>query len=909
MPLGFGIRLSHGLPTTFDPELRTLIRQGKLQPIRIVASLLNLYRALEAPHPEFSVETISRPHPKLEGPLWEDFQIFCRDIFPRILEQHRGSPLAHFKYVSGLYHIVSSAGANVTGPAMAGIVRDAQAWSIQKVNHVLEWFRFHGDMEALRLLATVSKEAHFCPEEKIPNKGDTEVTNPGPSSGPKKTLVDYMKAHAAALNEHMMSGKPYSEFSFPTEQEYLKCDASEAPSTMPLGTYPSMSRFFWGTRDRFSTTGVPEGHPMFERENVHAPILGRLHAIDEPAGKVRVVAIADYWTQVAMKPIHERLFEILEGIKTDATFDQIGSVNSYFQKGFTPHWSFDLKSATDLIPLDLYRVVLPPFFIERDGSLDRANDLINRWSLILTDRDWLLPDGKGFVRYGTGQPMGALSSWASMALVHHALVQFSAWKAGQTTWFSSYRVLGDDVDIAKVPAVAENYQSSCTAFHITIGLLKSLRSEKNVFEFANQRFMPTGNISPLSYKEELQAQSWTGRLEFARRILARFGTSLKDSAAALLRKAATGTQWRILHPGSDGGRSTDMRNLFRFCLVNPFHNWKVLTIDSVIEWVLLVLPEHDRKQVLHSVKSTEQTSMSFSKIFTKRLLEYTLAQASKKLGQVPEAYTVTFTKAKDRIPIQNLVLDWNRHHLHLQILKDHEGRPDVSAEQLRKLLSGFYVSDDGTEGYRVSVPGKAEKDFNATFSILYLMACFFKRNDQIKQDLKKLISDLETEIKYLEHNFSMFEGMKVRNELFNPFRKALELYATYGNMSKPILVDFGKPMSEYLSVEQIRSPATGIFAKNTLIRPETESLSAPMSALQLSLAEAFGVSIPGIPLVRFDGLMSSNKGKWMKRLENAFADYSANDAIARAIDLNLGNVIKHNRWRKSGGRVELPWVG
>jgi len=908
MPLGLGIRLSHGLPTTWDPELRTLIRQGKLQPIRIVASLLNLYRALEAPHPDFSVETISRPHPKLEGPLWEDFQVFCRDIFPRILEQHRGSPLAHFKYTSGLYHIVSSAGANVTGPAMAGIVRDAQAWSIQKVNHVLEWFRFHGDMEALRLLATVSKEAHFCPEEKIPEKGDSESTKPAPSSDQDRIKI-YMKAHGDALNKHMMSGKPYSEFSFPTEEEYFACEDQETSSIMPLGTYPTMSRFFWGTRDRFSTTGIPEGHPVFERENVHAPILGRLHAIDEPAGKVRVVAIADYWTQVAMKPIHERLFEILRGIKTDATFDQIGSVNSYFQKGFIPHWSFDLKSATDLIPLDLYKVVLPPFFIERDGSLDRANELITRWSKILTDRDWLLPDGKGFVRYGTGQPMGALSSWASMALVHHALVQFSAWKAGQTTWFSSYRVLGDDVDIAKVPAVAENYQSSCTAFHITIGLLKSLHSKKNVFEFANQRFMPEGNISPLSYKEELQAQSWTGRLEFARRILARFGTSLKDSTAALLRKAATGTQWRILHPGSDGGRSTDMRNLFRFCLVNPFQNWKVLTIDSVIEWVLLVLPKEDQDKVRHSVKSTEKTSMSFSKIFTKRLLEYTLAQASKKLGQVPEAYTATFTQQKDRNPINKLVLDWNRHHLHLRILKDFEGRPDVSAEYLNRLLSGFLVSDDGTEGYRLSVPGKAEYDYNATFSILYLMACFSKRNDQIKQDLKKLVSDLENEIKYLEHNFNMFIGMKVRNELFNPFNKAIELYAEYSNISKPILVDFGKPMSEYLSVEQIRSPATGIFAKNTFIRPETEILSAPMSALQLALAEAFGTCIPGIPLVRFDGLMSSNKGKWMKRLENAFSDYSENDAIARAIDIHLGSVQRQIRWHKSGGRVELPWVG
>lgn len=34
------------------------------------------------------------------------------------------------------------------------------------------------------------------------------------------------------------------------------------------------------------------------------------------------------------------------------------------------------------------------------------------------------------VRYSVGQPMGALSSWAMLAMVHHAIVQFSAFRAG-----------------------------------------------------------------------------------------------------------------------------------------------------------------------------------------------------------------------------------------------------------------------------------------------------------------------------------------------------------------------------------------------------------------------------------------------------------------------------------------------
>jgi hypothetical protein len=34
------------------------------------------------------------------------------------------------------------------------------------------------------------------------------------------------------------------------------------------------------------------------------------------------------------------------------------------------------------------------------------------------------------VRYEVGQPMGALSSWAMLALTHHFIVQFAARRCG-----------------------------------------------------------------------------------------------------------------------------------------------------------------------------------------------------------------------------------------------------------------------------------------------------------------------------------------------------------------------------------------------------------------------------------------------------------------------------------------------
>lgn len=39
----------------------------------------------------------------------------------------------------------------------------------------------------------------------------------------------------------------------------------------------------------------------------------------------------------------------------------------------------------------------------------------------------------GSVRYGVGQPMGILSSWAMLALTHHVIVQYSAMLVGYKT--------------------------------------------------------------------------------------------------------------------------------------------------------------------------------------------------------------------------------------------------------------------------------------------------------------------------------------------------------------------------------------------------------------------------------------------------------------------------------------------
>jgi len=65
-------------------------------------------------------------------------------------------------------------------------------------------------------------------------------------------------------------------------------------------------------------------------ENVNSEIvdknLGRLAIKKEPAGKVRVFAMVDVWTQSVLKPLHDFLFDFLKRLPNDGTFDQQASV-------------------------------------------------------------------------------------------------------------------------------------------------------------------------------------------------------------------------------------------------------------------------------------------------------------------------------------------------------------------------------------------------------------------------------------------------------------------------------------------------------------------------------------------------------------------------------------------------------
>lgn len=176
-------------------------------------------------------------------------------------------------------------------------------------------------------------------------------------------------------------------------------------------------------------------------------ITSKLSTKVEVGGKTRLFAVVDWFTQSSLQGLHKLLFRFLTGIPEDGTFDHsalskiisvwtIDDINPNLE-----HSSMDLSAATDRLPSGL-QYVLMKFII--------GSDLAKLWLSIMTERDFKQPSPyTGFSRYECGQPMGALSSWAMLAITHHVIVSVcstydpNAGKSG----LPIYGVIGDDVAI------------------------------------------------------------------------------------------------------------------------------------------------------------------------------------------------------------------------------------------------------------------------------------------------------------------------------------------------------------------------------------------------------------------------------------------------------------------------------
>lgn len=278
---------------------------------------------------------------------------------------------------------------------------------------------------------------------------------------------------------------------------------------------------------------VPWGLP-----DMDSPLLGKLAFLDEPAGKVRVVAMVDIITQTLFKPLHDWLFSLLRRIPQDGTFDQWAPVQVLLDKGVKDVFSYDLSAATDRLPLPLQETLIGWLIGEESASI---------WASLLVGRTYSISlktaEKRGLAstsyKYGAGQPMGAYSSWAMLALTHHFCVQYAAWqvKVCKGQWFTDYAVLGDDVIIGQ-KAVAEAYHLFMTkVLHVEIQLAKCMLSSNGSFEFAKRTVVRNADATPVSLKGFIGGLR---NLPVMEGILAKLGIDFRNSISRVLRALGYG---------------------------------------------------------------------------------------------------------------------------------------------------------------------------------------------------------------------------------------------------------------------------------------------------------------------------------------------------------------------------------
>lgn len=252
--------------------------------------------------------------------------------------------------------------------------------------------------------------------------------------------------------------------------------------------------------------------------------LSQLALKEEAAGKVRVFALVDVFTQSILNPLHKYLFSILKEIPNDGTFDQDSSVQRSKEKAKLSGkaYSFDLTSATDRIPADLTGSLLE--------ALTGLKGLGSSWYQLVTNRPFsfnpkalskLIRDGdvpsdtNNLFYYSVGQPMGCLSSWAALAVTHHYFLQICSFNLGLTKigeWAENYEVLGDDLVIFN-KELADEYLKLMENLGIEINLSKSIVShELDVFEFAKRTFYKGYNVSAIPLKQVLCLRSLSERI-------------------------------------------------------------------------------------------------------------------------------------------------------------------------------------------------------------------------------------------------------------------------------------------------------------------------------------------------------------------------------------------------------------
>lgn len=153
-------------------------------------------------------------------------------------------------------------------------------------------------------------------------------------------------------------------------------------------------------------------------------------------------------------------------------------------------YSYDLSAATDRLPLEVQEVSLRILF---------GKEVSSTWFELMKKMKFFtrLTGKPSRVSYKVGQGIGILSSWSSLAVTHHLLIRFAAYKVGIKS-YSDYLVLGDDVVISG-ELVSKSYYNLIQSIGVEISIPKSVVPGPNGkvrAEFASRLIVGKIDYSP-----------------------------------------------------------------------------------------------------------------------------------------------------------------------------------------------------------------------------------------------------------------------------------------------------------------------------------------------------------------------------------------------------------------------------
>lgn len=291
---------------------------------------------------------------------------------------------------------------------------------------------------------------NFAPEELKPSHHEIRTR-----MGPNGKAIKYSAIDWIALQEEGLT---------PFLDEYLR-----------LANSSELADSFYSFGDQWERD---------EENNIYS---GRLSVKQELGGKDRIFAMCDYWTQIALHPLHDRLASILKTIPSDGTFGQDKAALDVKQWTLEeePLFSLDLKSATDRFPVAAIKAVI--------GKMTNI-PFSDAWCNLISNRSFVFRKQK--LKFSVGQPMGAYSSWPSFALAHHVVVMTAAKEAGIKD--PQYRILGDDI-VLKGELLATHYRKIMESLGVEFSISKSL-SGVNRAEFAKRIFYKGHEITAVPMK-------------------------------------------------------------------------------------------------------------------------------------------------------------------------------------------------------------------------------------------------------------------------------------------------------------------------------------------------------------------------------------------------------------------------